>query len=1065
MYLVKYGTECLHDVRTDNCQLLSLTLDGESNACDHCEFEIATNHPMYDKLKERDLSSPVCVYDGEEMIFSGFIYEIGEEFNRTKTIKCKGELAYLGDTVVRPYSTLKGEYGEIVPNYLSGYFEWLIDQHNLQVDVSKQFVVGYNEGSMLYSGLVYKSSVEYPTTSTEIKEQILDSFGGYLRIRRENGIRYIDLLSEYTDVNEQLIDFGVNILDYAKTDDSLDVYTAIVPLGANMSETDYYYSDGYFLTKDKTPSSIKTYYSQSTYERCSDIETFESGVKYFELLTRDTYTRTADTTPSTFKTYYTKGSMSEQSKLLYFTYGIEYYEKNGDFYYRTPDLTPNYRKSYYTQSWSSNTGVAEWEANTVYYELSSYQWYSETKDSKPIYGKTYYTMAVYSTSKTEEEGLTAFANDKTYYEFDESLNQSDKPLTLSMIADWKVTDDLYHTGDYIFSKENVAAHGLRVFSSKNTDIITVGDLLMWGTKELNSVLSPITTIEIKAIDLSLVDKNYKGIRVGQYVRVRSKPHGFDSYMLCDSIDLDLVNPENTTYTFGMSYDTFTGQQNKKISALNSTINKEYQNAAIISQETKKTAQDALSISKDANNNASSANAKIDNLEVGGRNLLLHSSDMPSYWYTVDASGASQIGTVEYQNDGSVLVTNSDSNTRFHYKSMISVQSGETYTISCEYKEVSGDQPHQYQIGLYTLNETSVSWIANKGTKTSIANGWIKTFHTFTIPSDVDHIIIYFRSGNDFALYTHEYYIRHPKLEKGNKATDWTPAPEDVGNAIDDAAKTATNYMEFTEGTGLVVGDMTSDTLGKNSLIDSDGVAIRDGTTEIARFGANKIELGKNNDSSKTSISLLNGYGHIDATTVNITDVGEYKYLDIYAEKISMASQTAANNIDGYIPSIIITPDIASLRSRGAYVSANADGSVSIEAWSINFKTSSTSLTKNSNYCIYGGRVLYSNSSGSTGTITLNETANNFSMIEIFYGKDGQGCDSTKIFLPNGKTASLTVTNMYSTTGIQTATKLVTISGTSVTPNTSRCGYANLDGSFFKTDAENIIKIRYVFGYK
>lgn len=606
MYLVKYGTECLHDVRTDNCQLLSLTLDGESNACDHCEFEIATNHPMYDKLKERDLSSPVCVYDGEEMIFSGFIYEIGEEFNRTKTIRCKGELAYLGDTVVRPYSTLKGEYGEIVPNYLAGYFEWLIDQHNLQVDASKQFAVGYNEGSMLYSGLVYKSSVEYPTTSTEIKEQILDSFGGYLRIRRENGIRYIDLLSEYTDVNEQLIDFGVNILDYAKTDDSLDVYTAIVPLGANMSETDYYYSDGYFLTKDKTPSSIKTYYSQSTYERCSDIETFESGVKYFELLTRDTYTRTADTTPSTFKTYYTKGSMSEQSKLLYFTYGIEYYEKNGDSYYRTPDLTPNYRKSYYTQSWSSNTGVAEWEANTVYYELSSYQWYSETKDSKPIYGKTYYTMAVYSTSKTEEEGLTAFANDKTYYEFDESLNQSDKPLTLSMIADWKVTDDLYHTGDYIFSKENVAAHGLRVFSSKNTDIITVGDLLMWGTKELNSVLSPITTIEIKAIDLSLVDKNYKGIRVGQYVRVRSKPHGFDSYMLCDSIDLDLVNPENTTYTFGMSYDTFTGQQSKKISALNSTINKEYQNAAIISQEAKKTAQDALSISKDANNNASSA---------------------------------------------------------------------------------------------------------------------------------------------------------------------------------------------------------------------------------------------------------------------------------------------------------------------------------------------------------------------------------------------------------------------------------------------------------------------------
>lgn len=884
MYLVKYGTECLHDVRTDNCQLLSLTLDGESNACDHCEFEIATNHPMYDKLKERDLSSPVCVYDGEEMIFSGFIYEIGEEFNRTKTIRCKGELAYLGDTVVRPYSTLKGEYGEIVPNYLAGYFEWLIDQHNLQVDASKQFAVGYNEGSMLYSGLVYKSSVEYPTTSTEIKEQILDSFGGYLRIRRENGIRYIDLLSEYTDVNEQLIDFGVNILDYAKTDDSLDVYTAIVPLGANMSETDYYYSDGYFLTKDKTPSSIKTYYSQSTYERCSDIETFESGVKYFELLTRDTYTRTADTTPSTFKTYYTKGSMSEQSKLLYFTYGIEYYEKNGDSYYRTPDLTPNYRKSYYTQSWSSNTGVAEWEANTVYYELSSYQWYSETKDSKPIYGKTYYTMAVYSTSKTEEEGLTAFANDKTYYEFDESLNQSDKPLTLSMIADRKVTDDLYHTGDYIFSKENVAAHGLRVFSSKNTDIITVGDLLMWGTKELNSVLSPITTIEIKAIDLSLVDKNYKGIRVGQYVRVRSKPHGFDSYMLCDSIDLDLVNPENTTYTFGMSYDTFTGQQSKKISALNSTINKEYQNAAIISQEAKKTAQDALSISKDANNNASSAK---------------------------------------------------------------------------------------------------------------------------------------------------------------------------------DAAKTATNYMEFTEGTGLVVGDMTSDTLGNNVLINSESVNIRTGETVNASFGANQIELGKGNDNAVVSLvndRLTIQYISGDKITQPFCGIKSPYYLSILAG----VDKNLHLGLDGYGDVWGINLGVDNTKFNASFGFDN----INFEADAINFKTGSTSLTKNSNYRIYGGRVLYSNSSGSTGTITLNETANNFSMIEIFYGKDSQGYDSTKIFLPNGKTASLTATNMYSTTGIQTATKLVTISGTSVTPNTSRCGYVNLDGSSFsKTGAENMIKIRYVVGYK
>lgn len=472
------------------------------------------------------------------------------------------------------------------------------------------------------------------------------------------------------------------------------------------------------------------------------------------------------------------------------------------------------------------------------------------------------------------------------------------------------------------------------------------------------------------------------------------------------------------------------------------------------------ANNAQKTADDAKDKADDVNVKIDNLEVGGRNLLLYSSDMPSYWYTVDASGASQIGTVEYQNDGSVLVTNSDSNTRFHYKSMISVQSGETYTISCEYKEVSGDQPHQYQIGLYTPNETSVSWIANKGTKTSIANGWIKTFHTFTIPSDVDHIEIYFRSGSDFALYTHEYYIRHPKLEKGNKATDWTPAPEDVDNAIDDAAKTATNYMKFTEGTGLVVGDMTSDTLGNNVLINSESVNIRTGEMVNASFGANQIELGKGNDNAVVSLvndRLTIQYISGDKITQPFCGIKSPYYLSILAG----ADKNLHLGLDGYgdIWGIDLGVDNTKFNARFGFDNIN------FQADTIDFKTGSTSLTKNSNYRIYGGRVLYSNSSGSTGTITLNETANNFSMIEIFYGKDSQGYDSTKIFLPNGKTASLTATNMYSTTGIQTATKLVTISGTSVTPNTSRCGYTNLDGSFFKTGAENMIKIRYVVGYK
>lgn len=70
-----------------------------------------------------------------------------------------------------------------------------------------------------------------------------------------------------------------------------------------------------------------------------------------------------------------------------------------------------------------------------------------------------------------------------------------------------------------------------------------------------------------------------------------------------------------------------------------------------------------------------------------------------------------------------------------------------------------------------------------------------------------------------------------------------------------ASKSATNFMKL-DSAGLVVGNMTTSTLGKNVLIASDSVKIRTGTTENAMFGADLIELAKNNASA--TISMLNG---------------------------------------------------------------------------------------------------------------------------------------------------------------------------------------------------------------
>ena len=40
-----------------------------------------------------------------------------------------------------------------------------------------------------------------------------------------------------------------------------------------------------------------------------------------------------------------------------------------------------------------------------------------------------------------------------------------------------------------------------------------------------------------------------------------------------------------------------------------------------------------------------------------------------------------------------------------------------------------------------------------------------------------------------------YYLRNLKLEKGNNATDWTPAPEDIDTSINNAITTSKNYTD------------------------------------------------------------------------------------------------------------------------------------------------------------------------------------------------------------------------------------------------------------------------------
>lgn len=94
--------------------------------------------------------------------------------------------------------------------------------------------------------------------------------------------------------------------------------------------------------------------------------------------------------------------------------------------------------------------------------------------------------------------------------------------------------------------------------------------------------------------------------------------------------------------------------------------------------------------------------------------------------------------------------------------------------------------------------------------------------------------------------------------------------EVIGNIpgfIDEASKVATNYMEFKDEDlstgfkgGLIVGNMTDETLGSNVLIHAQGIDIRNGDAVLAQYTDDTIFLGYGNTS--TVIDFCHGLGQI-----------------------------------------------------------------------------------------------------------------------------------------------------------------------------------------------------------
>lgn len=110
--------------------------------------------------------------------------------------------------------------------------------------------------------------------------------------------------------------------------------------------------------------------------------------------------------------------------------------------------------------------------------------------------------------------------------------------------------------NYIQDDEAVARYGKiwRTYTWANTK--DPAELLEKARKHL-ATGAALRTLSIKAVDMHFLNGSVGMVRIGQIVHIASNPHGIDIEKACVKMDIDLVDPENTTYTFGEKPRTFT----------------------------------------------------------------------------------------------------------------------------------------------------------------------------------------------------------------------------------------------------------------------------------------------------------------------------------------------------------------------------------------------------------------------------------------------------------------------------------------------------------------------------
>lgn len=187
------------------------------------KFTIPNSNPAWGSAVTR--RTLVTMKLDEETLFEGWVRQIDHDMLGGEAIEAVGELSWLYDSV-QP----QAEFHDItVRNFLST----LLSVHNAQCP-EHQFRIGIVDVKDSNDSLYRFTNREQ--TLDCIRDKLVDRLGGYLKVRKANGVRYLDYVNcdTYGTVCSQQVRIGENLLDYADNYTVEDICSSVVPLGCRL---------------------------------------------------------------------------------------------------------------------------------------------------------------------------------------------------------------------------------------------------------------------------------------------------------------------------------------------------------------------------------------------------------------------------------------------------------------------------------------------------------------------------------------------------------------------------------------------------------------------------------------------------------------------------------------------------------------------------------------------------------------------------------------------------------------------------------------------------------------